>query len=79
MVDVLIRNVPQEVLEVIKKRAKLHRRSLQQELTFLLSENARMYISNHRKIAERIRKQLQSSPDRVFSNSAKLIREDRDR
>jgi len=38
MKNLLIRNVPEELLEKLKKRAKKHRRSLQQELLNILVE-----------------------------------------
>jgi plasmid stability protein len=38
MKNLLIRNVPEELIEKLKKRAKKHRRSLQQELLNILVE-----------------------------------------
>ncbi len=36
MPDILVRNVPEDVVEVLKKRASENRRSLQQELLVVL-------------------------------------------
>ncbi len=76
MPDVLIRGVPEKVLDNLKKRAKLRGRSLQQELRIALeemSESADIF-EQVSEIRERI---ARYAP--MQSDSTKLIREDRDR
>lgn len=46
MKSVLIRQIPEDVLDGLKKRASRHRRSLQQEILLLLEESARMQPQN---------------------------------
>ena len=78
MANVLIRDVPEEVLNRLKIMAKSHKRSLQQELRVFL-ENTVIQSSPEifQKMAE-IRKKLRRKPIR-FTDSAKLLREDRAR
>lgn len=78
MADVLIRGVPEKVLDVIKKRASMKGRSLQQELLKLLIETAELNSLEADNIAAEIRKQLKDT-GRSFSDSTELLREDRDR
>ena len=60
-----------------KKRAREHRRSLQSEVKTILEEAVPDYEAVWKRI-ERFRKLLEQS-GRTFSDSADLIREDRDR
>ena len=60
-----------------KKRALEHRRSLQSEVKTILEETGPDYEAVWKRI-ERFRKRLQQS-GRAISDSAALIREDRDR
>lgn len=78
MADVLIRGVPEKVLDVIKKRASMKGRSLQQELLQLLTETAELNSLEAADIAAEIRKRLKDT-GRSFSDSTELLREDRDR
>lgn len=79
MSDVLIRNVPESVLEALKRRAKQRRRSLQQELLGILEEAAAVARRpTPAELAATIRAQLAQS-GRRFSDSAELMREDRER
>lgn len=77
--DVLIRNVPESVLEELKRRAKQRRRSLQQELLRVL-EDAAAEVPRPApdELAATIRARLAQS-GRTFGDSAELIREDRER
>ncbi len=79
MPDVLIRDVPEQVLAALKRRAAMNRRSLQQELLWLLEITAdepdREAAS---KAADAIRERL-ARTGRAFSDSTDLIREDRSR
>lgn len=78
MSDVLIRGIPQDLLDQLRQRAAANRRSLQQELMSILEEASRSQTLQSIEVADRIRKQLQGS-GRRFSDSAQLVREDRER
>jgi plasmid stability protein len=78
MANVLIRDVPEEVLNRLKIMAKSHNRSLQQELRVFL-ENTVIQSSPEifQKMAE-IRKKLRRKSIQ-FTDSSRLLREDRAR
>lgn len=78
MAQVLVRNLNDRVVARLKKRAKTRGRSLQAEVKTILEEAAKDVPEDFWKEADRIRKQLGHS-GRKFSDSAALIREDRDR
>ena len=80
MPDILVRNLPEEVLLSLKRRASGHGRSLQQELRLLLERLASEDddegldpLAAARELRERLR-----ASGRVFSDSTQIIREDRD-
>lgn len=76
--DVLVRNIDEETLEKLKKKAAANNRSLQEELKELLEMHAGPDIEEVRKMArESIRKY--KAEGRKFSDSTKDIREDRER
>ena len=77
MAQVLVRQLDSKVVVRLKKRAKEHGRSLQSEVKTILEEAVPDYEAAWRRI-EGFRKRLGTS-GRAFSNSADLIREDRDR
>ena len=58
MVNVLIRNVPEEVLDRFKEMAKGHNRSLQQELKAVLEKTANQSSPDIFQIALDLRKKL---------------------
>lgn len=78
MPNVLIRDVPEEVLNRLKIMAKSHKRSLQQELRVFL-ENTVIQSSPEifLKMAK-IKRKLRSKSIR-FTDSTNLLREDRAR
>lgn len=78
MPQLLIRNLEEETVELLKNRAKKNRRSLQAEVQLILENAAKIQPGDFWKNASRIRSHLQST-DRVFFESADLLREDRDR
>lgn len=78
MPDVLIRDVPESVLKVLKERALRKRRSLQQELRALLTEHAQVPADKALICARQIRDRLARS-GRAFRDSVELLREDRAR
>lgn len=78
MAQVLVRNLNERVVARLKKRAANRGRSLQAEVKFILEEAAKEEATDFWKAADRIRERLKRS-GRKFSDSAALIREDRDR
>ncbi len=78
MPNILIRDIPEETLERLKKLAKNHNRSLQQELKDIIVNWSKQFSIDISKRASKIREHLRSKKI-TFSDSAKLIREDRDR
>ena len=78
MPNLLIRRLPKEILDQAKKIASMHHRSLQEEISQLLIETVRLRSGRWSKKADLVRKRL-AKPGRQFSDSAKLIREDRSR
>ena len=77
MAQVLVRQLNEQVVERLKKRAKEHGRSLQSEVKTILEEAVPDYEGAWLRI-EVFRSRLKKS-GRKFSDSAGLIREDRDR
>lgn len=76
--NVLVRNIDEETLEKLKKKAAANNRSLQEELKELLEMHAGPDIEEVRRMArESIRKY--KAEGRKFSDSTKDIREDRER
>jgi plasmid stability protein len=77
MANVTIRNLDDKVVVRLKKRAKTSNRSLEAELREILTRAADTMTSRElRVIAERI---AAITPDVPQTDSAELIREDRDR
>jgi len=78
MAQILVRNLNEKTVKVLKKRAKSQGRSLQAEVKLILEEAAnseKVDMETARKSVNEVRKKLKG---RKFSDSAKLIREDRD-
>ncbi|MDA8336227.1 MAG: Arc family DNA-binding protein [Peptococcaceae bacterium] len=73
MPDMLIRGVPQHILENLKKRAKKNRRSLQSEALLIMEEAARYETATGAQLAAGIRQKLAGSGTE-FSDSAEIIR-----
>ncbi len=78
MPDVLIRNIDEKTLNKLKKRAERNNRSLQAELKILLEEEASMNMDEAKNKVREIYEKYKVE-GRVFSDSVKDIREDRDR
>jgi plasmid stability protein len=77
MGQVLIRELDDAVIERLKQRAQSHHRSLEAELREILETVSRQVdMATSRDLADRIRRRLEG---RSHSDSADLIREDRDR
>lgn len=77
MPDILVRRVPASIVSALKRRATKHRRSLQREMVDILTTAAGS-DRTPAQIAARIRARLLRT-GRTFTNSAPLIREDRER
>jgi plasmid stability protein len=78
MANVLIRDVPEEVLNRLRIVAKSHKRSLQQELRVFLENTATQSPPEIFQRMAEIRRKLRKKPIR-FTDSTKLLREDRAR
>jgi plasmid stability protein len=77
MAQLLVRDLDPEVVERLKQRAKRHNRSLQGEAKFILEEAAvGMSMEEAREVALSWQKRLSG---REYSDSAEMIREDRER
>jgi antitoxin FitA len=74
--ELILRDVTPEVVEGLRKRAEDHGRSVEGEARAILEESLGLSKSRARDAARRIREQFAG---RTFSDSAELIREDRDR
>ncbi|HKO55025.1 MAG TPA: hypothetical protein VJ276_04045 [Thermoanaerobaculia bacterium] len=76
MANLVIRNVDEATLARLKSRAANNKRSLQAELQVILERASMVDNVNARKLADKIRRKLSG---RKHSDSAVLIREDRER
>ena len=76
MPDVLVRNVEEVILLGLKERARENGRSLQNELTQVFRSLVEDEALSDEETAACIKKSLRG---RVFSDSADLLREDRNR
>jgi plasmid stability protein len=78
MANVLIRNIPEDVLDKFSRMAKSHNRTLQQELRNVLENIASQSSQEVFQKASRLKKKLQRKAIR-FTDSVKLLREYRTR
>jgi len=78
MANILIRNVPDEVLNMIKNVAKRRNKSLQQELLEALETMANQSSPDILRKATELKEKLRKKSVR-FTDSAELLREDRAR
>ncbi len=76
MPQLLIRNLEEQTIAVLKERAKRHNRSLQKEVQLILEESATRPDETPSAIAERWQGYFAG---RSFSDSTELLREDRER
>ena len=75
MAQLLVRNVPDDVAEALRRRAELNRRSVEAEHRALLEAALKPGRGSFRDRAAALRAETRG---RVAGNSADLIREDRD-
>lgn len=79
MADLLVRRVPEPLVKSLKQRAVQHRRSLQQELVSILESAVGASAGQSpAQVAAAIRTHL-AQTGRTFGDSARLVREDRQR
>lgn len=78
MPGILIRDIPEQVYNKLKRRARTNGRSLQQELKLILSDAVKHDIKEGAQLAAKIRKELEARRVR-HSDSTDLIRGDRRR
>jgi plasmid stability protein len=76
MGSVLIRNIPEEVLDRFKNMAKSHKRSLQQELRVILEKTVDQSSPDIFQKASDLRRKLRKKAVR-FTDSVRLLRKDR--
>jgi len=75
MAQLLVRDVPQDVVEALKQRAKEHGRSAEDEHRAILEEALRAGRSGFWERAAKLREEMRG---RTFTDSTDLIRQDRD-
>ena len=75
MANVLVRNVPDDVIEQLKEQAKRHNRPLQQELRQILVGSARQPQADVARRAAEIRRKL-ARKRKDYADSAELLRKD---
>ena len=75
MPQLLVRNVPLDVVQALKRRAEKHGRSTEAELRSLLEENLRPGRVGFVERAAKLREEMHG---RVLTNSTDLIRQARD-
>jgi plasmid stability protein len=76
MPQLLVRNVPLDVVEALKRRATLHGRSAEAEHRAILEAALKAGRASFRSTAAALREETRG---RIGGQSADLIREDRDR
>lgn len=76
MAQVIIRNLDDSVVNALKRKAKSHRRSLEQELREMLNQAAKPVRDELVAEIDRIRAM---TPPKIQTDSTELVREDRDR
>lgn len=76
MAQVIIRNIDDAIIEALKERAALHRRSLEQELRLVLAAAAKPSPEDRVALALQIQG---LTPEGAQSDSTVLVREDRGR
>lgn len=82
MADISIRNLPKEIYEKLKKKAKKNKRSLNSEIIFSLADSTLNSLPSNENtldsIVEHILKTRKIVKDKDYTDPVKLIREMRD-
>lgn len=80
MAQVLVRDLDPQVIETLKKRAERNRRSLQGELRVILEDAARTaFPMSVEEFLARVKVIRERTAGRIQTDSAELVREDRER
>ena len=79
MPQVLVRDIETDVLEKLKRRAQKNHRSLEAELRVLFKEAVAEPENQAGNVAAAVTRVQELFAGRRFSDSAQLLREDRDR
>jgi plasmid stability protein len=77
MAQVIVRNLSDDVVAALKRNAARRGHSLEQELRDVLTSAARLSAADRLAVSRKIRALV--SGRKLLSDSARLIREDRDR
>ncbi|HME24065.1 MAG TPA: plasmid stabilization protein [Acetobacteraceae bacterium] len=76
MAQVLVRNLDEQVVTALRRKAELHGHSLEQELRLALTAAARLTPEERLALARRVRSLTPANVKQT--DSAELIRQDRD-
>jgi antitoxin FitA len=76
MAQILVRDLDDDLVKRLKKRAKQNGRSLEAEIRIILDQSDTITMADARKLADKIRACFKGKKQ---PDSAELIREDRDR
>jgi plasmid stability protein len=76
MAQILVRDLSPHIVARLKNRAERNGRSLQDEVKAILKSAAKLSMAEAREVAAQLRQSLQG---RMTSDSADLLREDRER
>jgi plasmid stability protein len=76
MASILVRNLDEKIVKRLKENAKQHGRSLQGEVKEILTNGAKMSLTEMHQMLQEWNKRWGK---RKFSDSTEMIREDRDR
>jgi plasmid stability protein len=76
MAQILVRDLSPDTVKRLKNRAERNGRSLQGEAKIVLESAAKLSMTEAREVARQIRQSLEG---RMTSDSADLLREDRER
>ena len=79
MAQLLVRNLDEKVIARLKKKARAEGRSLQSEAKMILAEAAGVEPADMAELLKELEKFRRRFQGRKFSDSAALIREDRER
>ena len=77
MAQLLVREIPEETVAALKKRAKANGRSAEAEHRAILQEALRLKAEDVWAEMDRLRQEL-ADAGRTFTNSTALLRQDRD-
>jgi plasmid stability protein len=75
MAQLLVRNIPDRLVQALKDRAAKHGRSAEAEHRAILEENLKAPAAD---FWEKARKYREETRGRIITDSAELIRQDRD-